>query len=110
MRRGRGGGPALFLLGEPLDSLDLPNQAAVAALISDISRDQGVTVMLVAHDVNPILPYIDRVVYVAGCAGAPPPRLHGPPIEVLTASDGGLVIVGHPEAPARNGDRHSQHD
>jgi zinc/manganese transport system ATP-binding protein len=113
--------PALMLLDEPLDSLDLPNQAAVAALISDISRDQGVTVMLVAHDVNPILPYIDRVVYVAGgraISGTPHDVvrsdtlscLYGTPIEVLTTSDGRLVIVGHPEAPARNCDRHNQHD
>jgi len=113
--------PALMLLDEPLDSLDLPNQAAVAALISDICRDQGVTVMLVAHDVNPILSYIDRVVYVAGgraVSGTPHEvvrsdtlsRLYGTPIEVLTTSDGRLVIVGHPEAPARNCDRHLQHD
>jgi zinc/manganese transport system ATP-binding protein len=113
--------PALMLLDEPLDSLDLPNQAAVAALISEISRDQGVTVMLVAHDVNPILSYIDRVVYVAGgraVTGTPHEvvrsdtlsRLYRTPIEVLTTSDGRLVIVGHPEAPARNSDRHRQHD
>jgi zinc/manganese transport system ATP-binding protein len=112
--------PALMLLDEPLDSLDLPNQAAVAALISGICRDQGVTVMLVAHDVNPILSYLDRVVYVAGggaVAGTPHDvirsdtlsRLYGTPIEVLTTSDGRLVIVGHPEAPARNSDRHRQH-
>ncbi|MCW3043315.1 MAG: transporter [Actinobacteria bacterium] len=111
--------PALMLLDEPLDSLDLPNQAAVAALISSICRDQGVTVMLVAHDVNPILSSLDRVVYVAGggaVAGTPHDvirsdilsRLYGTPIEVLTTSDGRLVIVGHPEAPARNCDRHRQ--
>jgi zinc/manganese transport system ATP-binding protein len=113
--------PALMLLDEPLDSLDLPNQAAVAALVSEICRDQGVTVMLVAHDVNPILSYIDKVVYVAGgraVSGTPHEvvrsdtlsHLYGTPIEVLTTSDGRLVIVGHPEAPARNCDRHLQHD
>jgi zinc/manganese transport system ATP-binding protein len=37
-------------------------------------------------------------------------RLYGTPIEVLTTSDGRLVIVGHPEAPAHNSDRHRQHD
>ena len=57
--------PRLLVLDEPLDSLDLPNQAAVAALISRICREQDVTVLLVAHDVNPILPYLDRVVYIA---------------------------------------------
>jgi zinc/manganese transport system ATP-binding protein len=113
--------PAFMLLDEPLDSLDLPNQAAVASLISGICRDQGFTIMLVAHDVNPILSYLDRVVYVAGggaVAGTPHEvirsdtlsRLYGTPIEVLTASDGRLVIVGHPEAPAYNSDRHSCRD
>ncbi len=110
--------PALMLLDEPLDSLDLPNQASVAALISGICRDRGVTVLLVAHDVNPILSYLDRVVYIAGggaVAGTPHEvirsdilsRLYGTPIEVLTTSDGRLVIVGQPEAPAHHSDRHT---
>jgi zinc/manganese transport system ATP-binding protein len=109
--------PRLLLLDEPLDSLDLPNQAAVAALVSRICRQEGVTVMMVAHDVNPILSYLDRVVYIAsGGAAAGPPRdvitgetltrLYGTPVEVLTSSDGRLVVVGQPEAPAYHSDRH----
>ena len=58
--------PELLLLDEPLDSLDLPNQAAVAALVGEICRSEGVAVLLVAHDVNPLLAYLDRVVYLAG--------------------------------------------
>ncbi len=58
--------PRLLLLDEPLDSLDLPNQAAVAALVARIVAEAGVAVLLVAHDVNPLLPYLDRVVYLAG--------------------------------------------
>src|SRR5207247_8074496 len=61
--------PKLLLLDEPLDSLDLPNQAAVAALVSRICRTEGVAVMIVAHDVNPILPYLDRAIYL-GHGGA----------------------------------------
>src|SRR5262245_29137322 len=57
--------PRLLVLDEPLDSLDLPSQVSVAALISAICRDHQVTVMLVAHDVNPILPYLDCVAYLA---------------------------------------------
>lgn len=109
--------PQMLLLDEPLDSLDLPNQAAVAALVSRVCRTEGVTVLLVAHDVNPILPYLDRVVYVAhrGMVSGPPDevinaetlsRLFGTPIEVLRASDGRLVVVGQPEAPAAHIDRH----
>jgi zinc/manganese transport system ATP-binding protein len=110
--------PQLLVLDEPLDSLDLPNQSAVAALISRICRDQGVTVLLVAHDVNPILPYLDRVVYIAqgGAVSGTPEQvitseiltsLYGTPIEVLRTSDGRLVVVGQPEAPAHHSDRHA---
>jgi zinc/manganese transport system ATP-binding protein len=101
--------PALLLLDEPLDSLDLPNQAAIAGLLETICRDQGVAVVIVAHDVNPILPYLHRVVYLASggaVVGAPTEvirsetltALYGTPIEVLHTSDGRLVVVGHPEA------------
>ncbi len=110
--------PELLLLDEPLDSLDLPNQAAVAALVRRICREEKVAVLLVAHDINPILGFLDRVVYIAGGSaveGRPEDvissetlsRLYGVPIEVLRASDGRLVVVGQPEAPFVHGDRHA---
>ncbi len=110
--------PRLLLLDEPLDSLDLPNQSAVATLVAQICRRDGVAVMMVAHDVNPILADLDRVVYIAGggvVAGAPGEvvtsetlsRLYGTPIEVLSTSDGRLVVVGEPHAPAYHADRHA---
>jgi zinc/manganese transport system ATP-binding protein len=109
--------PELLLLDEPLDSLDLPNQASVAALIGAIARHEGVSVMLVAHDVNPILGYLDGVVYLghgSAACGAPRDvitsetlsRLYGTNVEVLKASDGRLVVVGQPEAPSHHHDRH----
>ena len=66
--------------------------------------------LLVAHDVNPLLADLDRVVYVAGgrIVSGPPEEvitsetlsaLYGVPIEVLRTSDGRLVVVGQPEAP-----------
>jgi len=110
--------PRLLLLDEPLDSLDLPNQSTVAALLQRICRSEGVAVVLVAHDVNPIQPYLDRVVYFAGGAaavgrpdevisGPTLSRLYGVPIEVLRASDGRLVVVGQPEAPHVHSARHA---
>ena len=112
--------PKVLILDEPLDSLDLPNQTAVAALLARICRQQGVSVLLVAHDVNPLLTYLDRVVYFgAGHAAVGTPRevitadtlsrLYGVPIDVLQAADGRLVVVGLPEAPAHHSDRHG-HD
>ena len=113
--------PGLLLLDEPLDSLDLPNQASVAALIHRICREANVAVVMVAHDVNPILPYLDRVVYIAsgGAACGTPQevittetltRLYSTPVEVLRTSDGRLVVVGGPEAPALHTDRHAHAD
>jgi len=110
--------PKLLMLDEPLDSLDLPNQAAVAALISRICRAENLAVMIVAHDVNPILPYLDRVIYLGrggAVSGSPDDvitspilsELYGTPIEVLTASDGRVVVVGQPEAPSHHTDRHA---
>jgi zinc/manganese transport system ATP-binding protein len=109
--------PKLLILDEPLDSLDLPNQSAVAALLDRICREQGVGVLLVAHDINPILHYLDQVIYLAGGAavsGRPEEvvtsetlsRLYGVPIETLRTSDGRIVVVGEPEAPHVHGHRH----
>ena len=111
------GSPRLLILDEPLDSLDLPNQRSVAALLERICHEEHVTVLLVAHDVNPLLAYLDRVVYFgAGAAVVGNPRevitaatlsgLYGVPVEVLETSDHRLVVVGLPEAPAHHSDRH----
>jgi zinc/manganese transport system ATP-binding protein len=109
--------PRLLILDEPLDSLDLPNQGAVAALVQRICREQQVTVLLVAHDVNPLLSHLDRVVYFGGgraVVGTPREvinadtlsRLYGVAIEVLETSDGRMVVVGIPEPPAYHSERH----
>lgn len=100
--------PQLLLLDEPLESLDLPNQAAIAALAAHFCREHSITTVLVAHDVNPLLPYLDRVVYFArgrALAGTPAEiittetlsRLYGAGVEVLKRSDGRLVVVGQPD-------------
>lgn len=112
--------PDLLLLDEPLDSLDLPNQAAVATLIARISRTHRVAVLMVLHDPNPVLPHLDTVVYLApGGSLIGPPRqvitsaaltdLFGTPIEVLTAADGRLVVVGHPQRCEAHDERPTGH-
>ncbi len=110
--------PEVLILDEPLDSLDLPNQAAVAALVKRICTRERVAVLLVAHDVNPLVGYLDRVVYLANgravCGSvdevitAPTlTSLYGLPIEVLRTRAGQLVVVGQPEAPHVHGHRHA---
>jgi zinc/manganese transport system ATP-binding protein len=109
--------PELLILDEPLDSLDLPNQLSVAALIRTIATTARIAVLLVAHDVNPLLGHLDGVIYLAGGRAlsgtveevitAPKlTSLYGAPIEVLRTSDGRLVVVGLPEAPHHHGHRH----
>jgi zinc/manganese transport system ATP-binding protein len=104
------GEPELLILDEPLDSLDLPNQGAVAALVRRIATEQRIAVLLVAHDVNPLLHHLDRVLYLGGggaLAGTVDEvitaeklsELYQTPVEVLRAADGRLVVVGQPEAP-----------
>jgi zinc/manganese transport system ATP-binding protein len=100
--------PRILALDEPLDSLDLRNQQGVAGVIRQISRETGAAVLLVAHDVNPILSALDRVVYIAHgqvAVGTPEAvittetlsRLYSARIEVLRASDGQIVVVGQPD-------------
>ena len=107
----------MLALDEPLESLDLNNQQAISELIRGICRARGVTVLLVAHDINPILPFIDRVVYVAGghvLSGKPQDvirtetltALYGTPVEVLHTSDGRLVVVGQYEPVTHHPDDH----
>ncbi|TMF84797.1 MAG: ABC transporter ATP-binding protein [Chloroflexi bacterium] len=107
-------GARMLLLDEPLESLDLNNQQAISSLIRRICREHQVTVLLVAHDVNPILPFLDRVVYVAQgqvVSGRPEAvittetltRLYGAPVEVLRTSDGRLVVVGQQEPVSYHG-------
>jgi zinc/manganese transport system ATP-binding protein len=55
--------PALLLCDEPLLNLDPANARLVAGLI-DRRRREGTAVMFVTHEVNPVLPYVDRVLYL----------------------------------------------
>jgi zinc/manganese transport system ATP-binding protein len=108
-------GARMLLLDEPLDSLDLNNQQGISSLIRSICVRQGVTVLLVAHDINPILPFVDTVVYIAGghvLCGKPKDviqtdtltGLYGAPVEVLTTTDGRIVVVGQQETVSYHAD------
>jgi zinc/manganese transport system ATP-binding protein len=99
------GEPRMLLLDEPLASLDLRNQIVIAELVSELARANDLTVLLIAHDINPLLPIVDRVLYVAhgGVAIGKPAevitteqlsRLYDAPIEVLHDSHGHMFVVG----------------
>lgn len=97
--------PDVLLLDEPLSSLDLRRSKELVQLINSIVRTRKVTAFLVAHDINPLLPYLDNVIYVANgkvATGAPQEvltskclsELYGVHIEVIRDSKGNVAIIG----------------
>ncbi|SHK70867.1 zinc/manganese transport system ATP-binding protein [Pseudonocardia thermophila] len=74
------GDPAVLLCDEPLLSLDLAHQRTVTDLIDARRRSAGTAVLFVTHEINPVLPLVDRVLYLVGG------RFRvGPPEEVMTS-------------------------
>lgn len=58
------GRPRLLILDEPLTSLDVRNQRAIVRLLARIRAEFGVTIMVVAHDLNPLLEILDGAIYL----------------------------------------------
>jgi hypothetical protein len=52
-------------MDEPLANLDLRSGQEIVELVSRVAKEQGVAVLLSAHDINPLLPVMDKVVYLA---------------------------------------------
>jgi zinc/manganese transport system ATP-binding protein len=104
--------PAVLLCDEPLLSLDLNHQRAVVSLIDARRRSHGTAVLFVTHEINPVLPYADWVLYLADgrfrsgtvddvMTSASLSALFGTPVEVLR-SGGRLVVAGIPDAPGHD--------
>jgi zinc/manganese transport system ATP-binding protein len=96
--------PRLLLLDEPLANLDISREQEIIALVRRICRSRGVAVLFVTHDINPLLPDVDRVLYLAGgrsAIGKPQDvitreclsELYGIPVEVVKAL-GRVFVVG----------------
>ena len=64
------GRPHLLLLDEPLISLDPSHQGAIVALAKSLGRELGIAVLFSAHDLNPLLGALDRVLYLGGGSAA----------------------------------------
>lgn len=71
----------MLLCDEPLLSLDLNHQRGVVELLDGRRREAATAVLMVTHEINPVLPYVDRVVYIVDGRVAV-----GKPDEVLTSS------------------------
>ena len=82
--------PRLLLLDEPLANLDLRSEQEIVSLLAKLAREQEIAVLLSAHDMNPLLPVMDRIIYVANGKVA-----SGSTEEVVT-SEGLTSLYGHP--------------
>ena len=115
------GAPRLLLLDEPLISLDPAHQKAVVEIAQRISDELRIAVLFSAHELNPLVNAIDRVLYLGGGAavigrvdevvtGPVLSRLYGAPIEVVRAKDRYFVMAGGVEVE-REAHRHEpSHD
>ena len=59
------GQPKILLLDEPLANLDFHHQEKFIDILTRLSRQQQVTILMTTHDINPITQTIDRVLYLA---------------------------------------------
>jgi zinc/manganese transport system ATP-binding protein len=102
------GKPRLLLLDEPLANLDMRNQEAITRLVAKLARSEQITVLLVTHDINPMLPVMDRVIYIAKehmVIGTPGDiitsetlsSLYGAPIQVIRDQQGRYLCSGRME-------------
>jgi zinc/manganese transport system ATP-binding protein len=103
------GKPELLLLDEPLANLDIRRESELVKLISSIAKKNNVAIMLIAHDINPLLPVVDRLIYAVNgqiATGRPSEiittkaltKLYGAPVEVLKDSRGRVAVLGTEEA------------
>jgi zinc/manganese transport system ATP-binding protein len=113
------GDPKVLLCDEPLLALDLASQRAVTRLIDERRRQSGTPVIFVTHEVNPVLPYVDRILYLVRgrwAIGTPAEiltserlsDLYGIEVDVVKVRERYLVVSAEDELPTEPG-AHAHH-
>ncbi len=103
--------PRLLLMDEPLANLDIRSEQEIVSLLARISKERGIAVLISAHEINPLLPIMDRVVYMAvgrAASGTTDEvvrpdvltRLYGHHVDVIHLHGRVLVVAGRDEEPA----------
>jgi zinc/manganese transport system ATP-binding protein len=101
--------PRLLLLDEPLANLDLRSEQEIVTVLGKLAREHEISVLLSAHDMNPLLPVMDRIVYVANGHAASGPtdevvtsagltQLYGHHVDVVRVHGRVLVVAGEPSS------------
>lgn len=107
--------PKLVLADEPLSALDLHHQMTISELIYKQSKEQGSAVLFVTHDLNPVISFVDRVLYLARgkhsigtvdevMRSSVLSDLYGYPIDVVR-NQGRIVVLG-----SHDHDHHDQEE
>ena len=102
------GNPDLLFLDEPLASLDIRRENEFVRLIKKTASERNITVLLIAHNINPLLSVLNKVIYVANhrvlvggvnevFTSAFLSKLYDSPVEVLRDSFGRIAIIGAQE-------------
>ena len=97
--------PDLLLLDEPLSNLDIRSEQELVQLIDNVVRARNVTALLIAHNINPLLQVLDKVIYIVnGKVAIGKPKevltseslsaLYGTQVEVLRGSQGQVAVIG----------------
>ncbi|MFP3603084.1 ABC transporter ATP-binding protein [Paraburkholderia sp. SIMBA_053] len=113
------GAPKLLLLDEPLISLDPHHQKSVVELVRRVQQELGIAVLFSAHELNPLLNSLDRVLYLGSGVAALGTvdevitrpvlsRLYGSPIDVMRVNGRIFVMSGGVEVEKH--DHEHEHD
>ncbi|HEX4751631.1 MAG TPA: metal ABC transporter ATP-binding protein [Solirubrobacterales bacterium] len=98
-------GPRLLLADEPLANLDLRSSQEVVSLLARVCRERGVAVLISAHEINALLPSMDRIVYLANGRAASGTseevirpevlsKLYGHHVDVIDVHGRVLIVAG----------------
>ncbi|WP_406867521.1 ABC transporter ATP-binding protein [Paraburkholderia fungorum] len=113
------GNPKLLLLDEPLISLDPHHQKSVVELVRRVQQELGIAVLFSAHELNPLLHALDRVLYLGSGVAALGTvdevitrpvlsRLYGSPIDVMRVN--GRIFVMSGDVEVEKHDHEHEHD
>jgi zinc/manganese transport system ATP-binding protein len=109
--------PRLLLLDEPLANLDISSEQGIVSVLARLARAEHVAVLLSAHDMNPLMPVMDRIIYVAAgrvavgrtdevVQPAVLSRLYGQHVDVIRVH-GRVLVVAAPEGTDSDEDTHA---